>query len=106
VIAAPARRKFSPDNSTRALTSAALKRCHAGARQRIGEFVHRMTVVAARPGPGDDMGRVDGVDALPEIDVLDWIFAGRPPAAGLPPLDPGRCVITQILRVGDDLNGA
>ena len=58
-----------------------------------------MAVVAANPVPIDLVALARGVEALPEIDILDGFFLRGLPAVRLPSGDPFGDAVSQILRI-------
>ena len=84
----------------RSLGSASLS--NRGARERVGPFVFGVTGMAAHPFPSDLVALCGGVEPLPQIDILDRLFVGGPPAALFPGVDPLGDAVAQILAVAEE----
>lgn len=59
-----------------------------GVGEGVAAFVFGVAGVAFDPAPGDVVGGGGGVEALPEVGVLEGQVVGAGPAAGLPSAEP------------------
>src|SRR5262245_23871693 len=65
-----------------------------------------MAGVALDPVPLDAVRAVQGVELLPEVDVLHRLLVGGAPALALPGADPLRDALLHVLRVRVDAHAA
>ena len=68
--------------------------------QTICAFVAGVTRMAPDPDPFDPVAAGDGIEPLPEIDILDRLAIRSPPAAALPRVDPLADALLDVLRIG------
>src|SRR5690349_17796567 len=66
----------------------------------VGPFVLRVAGVALYPMPFHMMGSIQGVELLPQVDVLHRLLVRRLPTLAFPALDPLRDPLLHVLRVG------
>ena len=76
------------------------------ARQLVGALVLVVAGVALDPVPAHLMLVQRGVQPLPEVDILDRLLVGGPPAVPLPAMDPAGDALMDILAVGVEIDGA
>lgn len=76
----------------------------AGSCELIGPFVFWVPCVSFDPMPCHRIEGAEPIQFLPQILIFDRIFFGRTPPILLPPRDPGRDPISDILTVGVDMD--
>src|SRR3546814_10663374 len=65
-----------------------------------------MAVMAAHPLPVNTMGGYGGLEALPQVDILDRLAVGGLPAARIPAAQPFGGAVDHIAAIGIQRDGA
>src|SRR6476620_2749204 len=73
-------------------------------RQLIGALVFVVAGVAFDPVPAYLLRLQRGIEALPEVDILDRLLVGCAPAVLLPAVDPAGDALADILAVGGEVD--